>query len=162
MKWDKIKYPFCLPYGDDGNILRIANFNHFIGYFGFDLMSYGGYPIGSYERLLFGKKSYNNTSNFYHGEYGENFPDRDHCMIFKTKGTKRIVLVNQPYQFDKKKLEDWCNERNLIYVECEEKYSFYAPKITKMVMVMSDETYIKLIENPEFVKFPRHWDGHKS
>lgn len=56
MKWDKIKYPFCLPKGDKGNILRMANFHHFIGYFDFDLMSYGGYPIGSYERLLFGKK----------------------------------------------------------------------------------------------------------
>lgn len=56
MKWDKIEYPFCLPEGYNGNILRMANFHHFIGYFGFDLMSYGGYPIGSYERLLFGEK----------------------------------------------------------------------------------------------------------
>lgn len=160
-RWGKIEYPFDLPKGDTENTLRMMNFQHFINYFGFDLMSYER-TVGSFERLLHGEKSYNNTTNRFHPPYREEeLPDRDHSVIFKVKGTKRIVFVNQPYQFDKKKLEDWCNEGNLIYVDCEEKYSFYAPGVTNMVMVMSNDTYINFLEDHRYVEFPRHWNGRK-
>lgn len=159
--WRKIEYPFYLSNTKTDLELRMDNFNHFIQYFGFDLMSYER-TVGSFERFLYGEKSYNNTSNRFSPPYQEEeFPDRDHSVIFKTKGTKRIVFVNQPYQFDKKELEEWCNERNLIYVDCEEKYSFYAPGVTNMVMVMSNDTWLEFLENPQYTEFPRCWDGNK-
>ena len=53
-RWGKIEYPFDLPKGDTENTLRMMNFQHFINYFGFDLMSYEC-TVGSFERFLHGE-----------------------------------------------------------------------------------------------------------
>lgn len=161
MKWEEIRYPFYLPKDDKtGTELRKALFSNFVKYFEFDLMSYER-SVGSFKRLLYGKRSYNNTSNLYHPPYdGEKFPDRDHSMIFKKKGTDRIIFVNCPYQFDKEKLEVWCNERNLIYVVCDKARSFYYPYKSEMIMVMSENTYLDLLYSD--LAFPMYWNGYSQ
>lgn len=84
----------------------------------------------------------------------DKIPDDDHGRLFKKQGTKQIVYVNQPYGFNKEKLEQWCNERELIYVICDKKHSFYYPDNTDMVLVMSNDTYIDFLNLPGF---PIRW-----
>ena len=81
-------------------------------------------------------------------------PEHDHGLLFKKSGTSQIVYVNQPYSFDRTKLEEWCNERSLIYVICDKKYSFYYPDNTEMVLVMSNDTYISCFD---LTYWPQRW-----
>lgn len=144
MKWDKIEY----PWNEMGNR---ELFDEFIQFFGFDRMAFSGF-VGSYERLLYGKRTYNNVKGGY-GSYcrtEDMIPDCDHGRLFKRQGTKQIVYVNQPYGFDKEALEKWCNERELIYVICDKKHSFYYPDNTDMVLIMSNDTYIDFLKLPGF------------
>lgn len=135
--------------------MRKNNFVNFIEYFGFDLMS-DIRDVGSFERLLYGERSYNNTRNVFSYYNPDKFPDRDHSMVFKIKGTKKIVFVNQPYHFDLDKLENWCKERNLIYVNCHDTNSFYYPGNSCMVLVMSQDTYMEFLK---LYKFPTRWEN---
>ena len=134
-------------------------FFDFIKCFGFDRMAHCD-RVGSFERLLHGKRSYNHVANLYWYPKGwkdlEEVPDHNHGLLFKIKGSRRLVYVNQPYQFDKDKLETWCNERNLIYVICDKKYSFYYPKNTEFILIMSNDTYVVFSEI--FKDFPRKWE----
>ena len=155
MKWKKIKYPyyFSADLPDNGKGL----FNNFIDFFGFDRMTGPLFDsVRDFGRFLQGNKSYNNVK-VPGKEYRswDKMPDCDHGRVFKIQGTKKIVYVNQPYQFNKKDLEQWCNERNLIYVICDKKYSFYYPGNTEMILIMSNETYIDFLEIPGF---PAKWE----
>ena len=137
---------------------RTKLFDGFVAYFGFDRMAWAE-SVGSYERLLYGRHSYNNVANSCYYPHGwkepENVPEHDHGLLFKKVRTSQIVYVNQPYSFDRAKLEEWCNERNLIYVICDKKYSFYYPDNTDMVLVMSNDTYIEYFDLPDW---PLRWD----
>ena len=82
-------------------------------------------------------------------------PEHDHGLLFKKARTSQIVYVNQPYRFDRAKLEEWCNERSLIYVTCDKRHSFYYPDNTDMVLVMSNDTYIEYFDLPDW---PLRWD----
>lgn len=159
MNWEKIDYPWKKLKMPDSQVdLRIKLFNDFVTYFGFDRMAWGE-RIGSYERLLYGKRSYNNVANscyYLHGwKEPEDVPESDHSLLFKKSGTSKIMYVNQPYEFDKVQLEKWCNERNLIYVICGKRYSFYYPNNTDMVLVMSNDTYIDCFDLPQW---PLCWE----
>ncbi len=156
MKWEKIEYPWChlseCKTCDIGKCMEL--FNEFVQFFGFDRMCMAE-SVGSYDRLLHGCKTYNNTQlNYNHFRNYENVPEHDHARIFKIKGTNRILYVNQPYQFDQNKLEKWCNERGLFYVICDRKYSFYYPEHTEMVLIMSMQTYNEFLRIPYF---PLKW-----
>ena len=96
-----------------------------------------------------------NSCYYPHGwKEPEDVPEHDHSLLFKKSGTSRIVYVNQPYGFDRVQLEEWCNERNLIYVICDKKYSFYYPDNTDMVLVMSNDTYISCFD---LTYWPQRW-----
>ena len=153
-RWEKVEYPFYKGRTKEEWEIRNKNFQNFIEYFGFDLMS-DIREVGSFERLLNGDRSYNNTRNVFRYYNPDKFPDRDHSWVFKIRGTKKIVFVNQPYQYDLQKLEDWCNERNLVYVICHDKNSFYYPGNSNMVLVMSQDTYMEFLKLEDF---PRRWE----
>ena len=158
MNWKRIEYPWkTLEIPDSSIDLRMRLFDDFIGYFGFDRMAWAE-SVGSYERLLYGKHSYNNVANSCYYPHGwkepEDVPEHDHSLLFKKTGTSQIVYVNQPYEFDKQELEKWCNERDLIYVICDTRYSFYCPNVTEMVLIMSNDTYIDYFNLP---KWPLRW-----
>ena len=160
MKWRKIEYPWKNLQIPDSKIdLRMGLFNDFVDYFGFDQMAWAE-SVGSYERLLYGKRSYNNVANSCYYLNGwkkpERVPDDDHGIVFKTKGTSRIVHVSQPYAFDRVEIEEWCDKRELIYVICDKKYSFYYPDNTDMVLLMSKDTYIDYLKIP---RWPLRWEG---
>lgn len=158
MKWQKIKYPWCRR--EECNDCRIGGcmelFSEFVDFFGFDRMASPGFA-GDYGRLLYGKRTYNNVKCEYgtHYRIHDEVPDDDHSRLFKKQGTNRIVYVNQPYGFDKEKLERWCNERDLIYVICDSRYSFYYPQNTDMILIMSNDTYIDCLN---LTGFPRRWE----
>ncbi len=160
MKWEKIRYPWMGMKIPDSEIdLRMKLFDDFVTYFGFDRMANGG-NAGSYERLLYGRRNYNNVKDSRYYPHGwkepENVPEHDHGLLFKKTGTRQIMYVNQPYGFNRAQLEEWCNERNLIYVICDKKYSFYYPDNTDMVLIMSNDTYINYLTLSEW---PRKWEG---
>lgn len=156
MKWTKIKeYPFSTNGMFKDWKPRTDLFWEFVNYFGFDRMTHCN-SVGSFKRLLCGERSYNNTKNrFNRYGYGEEkVPEQDHFYIFKKNGTNNIVCVNQPYQFNLEDLEEWCNERNLVYVVCNSKYSFYYPCGTEMLLIMSQDTYMDFCN---FLDFPQKW-----
>ncbi len=158
MEWKELKYPWC--HISECNTCEISGcmqlFEEFTQYFKFDTMAVPGF-VGSYERLLHGKRTYNNVKCQYgsHLRERDEVPDSDHARIFKRKGTNQVMYVNQPYGFDLEKLEQWCNERDLIYLICDKKYSFYYPNNTDLILIMSNNTYIDFLELPEF---PRRWE----
>lgn len=154
IRWEKIAYPFYKGKSKKEWEIRNKKFLNFVEYFGFDCMS-DIRTVGSFEKLLNGERSYNNTSNLHYGYNPEKFPDRDHSMVFKIKGTKKIVFVNQPYKYNLQRLKTWCNERNLIYVICHDENSFYYPGHSNMILVMSNDTYIDFLELTEF---PSVWE----
>jgi len=156
MNWEKIAYPWKgLKIPDSEIDSRMKLFDDFVTYFGFDRMARAE-SVGSYERLLYGKRSYNNVkdSRFYlHGwKEPEDVPEHDHGLLFKKNRTSQIVYVNQPYEFDRIQLEEWCNERNMIYVTCDKKDSFYYPDNTEMVLIMSNDTYIEYLNLPHWTQ----------
>lgn len=151
MRWEKVKYPFCFSGRLPDN--RVKLFEEFVQFFGFDRMAIA-VSVKSYEKLLHGNRSYNHAIR-YDDNCFDDVPQHDHARIFKIKGTDRLVYVNQPYSFDKEKLEKWCNKRDLIYVICNKKYSFYYPYNTEMVLIMSPDTYVAFGDIPEF---PRRWE----
>ena len=159
MKWEKLYFPWdwMRKWNRTEWEERTKLFDDFVMYFGFDRMAKAG-SVGSYERLLYGKRSYNNVANSCYYPHGwkepEDVPEHDHSLLFKKSGTSRIVYVNQPYGFDRVQLEEWCNERNLIYVICDKKYSFYYPDNTDMVLVMSNDTYISCFD---LTYWPQRW-----
>lgn len=154
MRWEETKYPFSFGAKLPDN--RKELYNEFIEFFGFNKMAFAD-GVGSYERLLYGLRSYNNTKlNYNWGRPLENVPDHDHARVFKIQGTDRIVYVNQPYQFNKERLEKWCVQRNLVYVICDKKYSFYYPERTELILIMSNDTYIDFLN---FSEFPRRWEA---
>ena len=159
MKWEKLYFPWdWIRKCDRTEWERRAKlFDDFVMYFGFDRMAKAG-SVGSYERLLYGKRSYNNVANSCYYPHGwkepEDVPEHDHSLLFKKSGTSRIVYVNQPYGCDRVQIEEWCNERNLIYVICDKKYSFYYPDNTDMVLVMSNDTYISCFD---LTYWPQRW-----
>lgn len=138
MNWEKInKYPYYLPKDCTDNRVRL--FNDFIKYFEFDRVS-DNTMVGSMERLLCGKRSYNNTPYKYGLTFDE-VPDHDHARLFKKQGTNQIMYVHHPYKYDLSKLEEWCNKRDLIYVVMEQEDSFYYPGHSYMILIMSNDTY---------------------
>jgi len=152
MQWEKIKYPFCFSAKLPDNRKEI--FEEFIKFFGFDRITIP-YHVGSYSRFLHGSCSYNNVQIADNGyRLVDRLPDCDHGRAFKKQGTNQIVYVNQPYQFKRENLEQWCNERELYYVICDRKYSFYYPNNTEMVLIMSMSTYNEFLRIP---KFPLRW-----
>lgn len=63
MNWEKIEYPWKGINIPNSEIdLRMKLFDDFVTYFGFDRMARAK-SVGSYERLLYGKRSYNNVAN---------------------------------------------------------------------------------------------------
>lgn len=158
MNWEKIDYPWTGIKIPDSEIeSRMKLFDEFVKYFGFDRMARAE-SVGNYERLLYGKHSYNNVAGSCYYPHGwkepEDVPDHDHGLLFKKNRTSQIVYVNQPYEFDRMQLEEWCNDRNLIYVICDKKYSFYYPDNTDMVLIMSNDTYINYFDLPHW---PQRW-----
>lgn len=158
MNWEKIDYPWKGINIPNSEIdLRMKLFDDFVTYFGFDRMARAK-SVGSYERLLYGKRSYNNVKDSCYYSHGwkkpENVPGHDHSLLFKKSRTSQIVYVNQPYNFDRVQLEKWCNERSLIYVICDKKYSFYYPENTDMVLIMSNDTGIDYFNLPGW---PQKW-----
>lgn len=159
MEWEKIDFPWHWMKDDIDRYKweeRTAIFEQFVELFGFTIMSQSE-RIGSYERLLNGKRSYNNVKDMMWYPRGwkepEIPPNDDHARLFKKQGTSQIVYVNQPYEFDLEELEKWCNERNLIYVVCDTSWSFYYPNNTEMILIMSEDTYVGYIEKIQ--DFPR-------
>lgn len=163
IRWEKINFPWRWM-GRNEHITpkeyqrRVQLFEQIVKYFGFDRIALPG-SVGSYERLLFGKRSYNNVKYKY-GVHFDNIPDNDHGRLFKKQGTNNIVYVNQPYGFDLEELETWCNERNLIYVVCDKSWSFYYPDVTEMILIMSEDTYVDYIE--EINDFPQRLEEEKK
>lgn len=158
IKWEKINYPWCSrnECKDCKTVNCMELFEEFVKYFKFDRMALPSF-VGDYGRLLNGKRTYNNVKCEYgtHYRITDKIPDDDHGRLFKRQGTSQIVYVNQPYGFDREKLEKWCNERDLIYVICERKYSFYYPENTDMILIMSNDTYIKFCD---LEGFPWKWE----
>lgn len=164
MKWENISYPFGHASGisKEERKLRENLFYSFANFFGFNKMA-NYCEVGSFERLLYGEKSYNNTKNLSHGYNPEKLPEKDHAYLFKINKTKKIVLVNQPYQFNIDILEKWCNERDLIYVIYDKKYSFYYPNGTEMVLIMSSDTYCDFTRDiPTFPKNDFGYDAARA
>lgn len=158
MKWNKIEYPWKnLRISNINMDSRMKLFDDFVNCFGFDQMAWAE-SVGSYERLLYDKRSYNNVADSCYYPHGwkkpENLPEHDHSLLFKKSKTSQIVYVNQPYGFDRLRLEEWCNERDLIYVICKRKYSFYCPDSTDMVLIMSNDTYIDYFD---LLHWPLRW-----
>ena len=158
MDWKKAGFP-CYQKVADQEIEAQKNIllTQFIQYFDFDRQAYGE-RIGSYERFLNGKNSYNSTKLSYsHDRNYDELPDHDHVRYFKKAGTKDVVVVNQPYQFDKTELDQWCSERNLKYLICQKSHSFYYPRHSEMILIMSQNTY----EHYQTIKddFPKRWES---
>ena len=162
MKWEKIHFPWRWMkrnkhIAQEEYQKRVWLFEEVVEMFGFDTMAYHDGSVQSFERFLNGKRSYNNVANSIYYPRGwrkpDMVPDRDHPIIFKTKGTNNIVYVTQPYEFNLKELDAWCNERNLIYIVCDNSWSFYYPDNTEMILIMSEDTYAYYIG--EIQDFPR-------
>lgn len=162
MIWKEIEYPWCSIQECDeckiGGCMEL--FDAFVNFFEFDRIAIPG-TVGDYGRLLQGKRTYNNVKCEYatHFRKCDEVPACDHARLFKKQGTNRIVYVNQPYEFDQKELEHWCDKRDLIYVICDSKYSFYYPENTSMILIMSNDTYIDCLDIPGF---PRRWEVSKN
>lgn len=161
IRWEKIHFPWGWMKRSEHITpeeyqRREQLFLRVVEYFGFDSMAYEDGIIQSFERFLEGKRSYNNVAGSIYYPRGwrepDRVPDRDHPLILKTKGTNNIVYVNQPYSFNLKELEAWCNERDLIYVVCDKSWSFYYPDNTEMILIMSQDTYVDYVE--EIQDFP--------
>lgn len=75
MKWEKIEYPWKGVNIPDSEIdSRMKLFDDFVTYFGIDPMAWGE-SVGSYERLLYGRHSYNNVANSCYYPYGWKKPE---------------------------------------------------------------------------------------
>jgi hypothetical protein len=149
MKWEKIeKYPYFIPKACTDN--RVQMFNVFIKYFEFDRVS-DNTTVESMERLLKGKRSYNNTS--YKNRVGfDKVPNHDHAKLFKKQGTNKIVYVHHPYEYNLQELEEWCSKRDLIYVVMEREDSFYYPGHSHMILIMSNDTYASFYNHYGFLR----------
>lgn len=154
MRWKIIDF----PYGGNCDVSlkeRQRLFNEFVTFFGLDRISMPE-MVGSYKRLLYGERTYNNTKLGYDHCVRQEYPPRsDHARLYKQQGTNRIIHVDQPYEFNKEELEEWCNERELIYVVCGKEKSFYYPGCTHLILIMSNDTYIELCNIPGF---PSEWE----
>lgn len=159
MKWENISYPFGHASGisKEERKLRENLFYSFIDFFGFNKMA-NYCEVGCFERLLHGERTYNNT--IFRKEIVDKLPEKDHAILFKINKTKKIVLVNQPYQFNADILEDWCNERDLVYVVYDKKSSFYYPNGTEMILIMSSDTYCDFTR--DILDFPRNDFDNKT
>lgn len=144
MKWEKIKkYPYYMPKDCMDN--RYQLFKDFINYFKFDRIS-NETAVGDMNKFLNGLRTYNNTSSYWSGLSYDEVPNRDHASVFKKQGTRQIVFVHHPYEYNLQKLKDWCNERDLVYVVMEQDDSFYYPGHSYMILIMSRNTYTEFSE----------------
>ena len=127
-------------------------FDKFINMFGFDMYAWSSWPR-DFKKFLYGDRSYNA------GNKMDSLPPfKDHAIAFKKKGTKQIIYVFHPYLYEVKEinaLEQWCKERDLIYIICPSCNSFYYRNFTKMIFIMSPTTYVELLR---IDKFPLAWE----
>lgn len=128
------KYPFYLPEGcNDG---RVEKYKQFIS--DFRLWWIGEYNrIGKMGKFLDGASGYNNTGK---GMFTDYPPCNYHPLIFKGDSIVPIYVYH-PYYIDKNELEQWCNEREIIYCICNPDKSFYYPGRSYMVLLMSECCY---------------------
>lgn len=128
------KYPFYIP--KDCKDGRVEMYGQFIS--DFRLGRIGEYDrIGKMKEFLEGNRCYNNTGKEMFTDYP---PYTDHPLIFM--GESNVPMyVYHPYEIDKNKLEQWCNERDIIYCICDPDKSFYYPGRSYMVLLMSEDCY---------------------
>ena len=128
-------------------------FDEFIKRFGFNQYILSPWPK-HFDRFMNGDKSYNAGK----WKFEELPPYRDHAVAFREKSTNRIMYVFHPYVYSEDQvmeLEKYCNKRGLIYLVCPETKSFYYPGSTKMILIMSENTYLDFLSVPGF---PEEWE----
>lgn len=147
VKWEPIRFMYA---GLEQSSEPL--FEQFIDTFGFDQYMWNPWPR-NFGKFLWGDRSYNAESML-----DKLPPYKDHACAFKVKGTTKIMYVFHPYYYPEdhmQQLEQYCNDRDLIYIVCPKCHSFYCPGEANMVMLMSNDTYIDYLSIPGF---PTYWE----
>lgn len=136
IQWEKCStagYPYYIPKCKDN---RVDLYQEFLHDFKIERIA-NTHDIGKMGRFLDGDRTYNNTGKEIICDIP---PFNDHDRIFKGEYGS-LYYVFHPYSIDLDILEEWCNERDIIYCFCKPDKSFYYPEQSYMVILMSDLTW---------------------